>query len=77
MLLIKTFFPWAWKSPKNAHCLPGKEYIPGPHVIYFHFFYWKKQFWTDFHIFPSEPSYIYTMISIKKLFIKWFNNIEK
>ena len=36
----------------------------------------KRLFWTYFHIFPSEPI-SYTTISIKKLFIKWFNNTEK
>ena len=35
--LIKTFFPWTWKSPKNDYCLPGKGYILHPQVIYLHF----------------------------------------
>ena len=36
-LLIKIFFPWAWKRPKNAQCWPEKGYISCPQVIYFHF----------------------------------------
>ena len=77
MLLIKKFFPWAWKSPENTHCLPRKKvYFMFPCDLC-SFFQWKKLFWTDFHIFPSEPSYIYTTISIKKLFIKWCNSTEK
>ena len=54
MYLIKRFFPWAWKSTKNAHCLPGKDKSTSPRDLS-SFFHWKKLFWTDFHISPKEP----------------------
>ena len=68
MFLIKKFFPWAWKSPKNAHCLPGKGYISHPQVIIF-FFLVKKAVLNWFSCFLFK-TYIYTTISIKTLLIK-------
>ena len=75
MFLIKIFFPWDYKRPKNNQCLPGKRYISCPQVIYLHFSSEISCFELSF-IYPFR-TYIYTTISIKKLFINWLNNTRK
>ena len=58
MFVIEKFFSWAWKSLKNAHCLPGKGYISCPQVIYLHFSSEKSCFERIF-IFSLPELYLY------------------
>ena len=64
MFLIKTFFPWAWKSPKNVQCLPGKGYISHPQVIYLHFS--SEKSWSELiFIFSLQNLYLHNNFNQK------------
>ena len=65
MFLIKTFFIWDWKRPKNAQCVPGKGSISHLQKIYLHFSSEISCFELIF-IFSPFRTYSYTTISIKK-----------
>ena len=65
MFLIKTFFIWDWKRPKNAQCVPGKGSISHLQKMYLHFSSEISCFELIF-IFSPFRTYSYTTISIKK-----------
>ena len=65
MFLIKTFFIWDWKRPKNAQCVTGKGSISQLQKIYLHFSSEISCFELIF-IFSPFRTYSYTTISIKK-----------